>query len=186
MDQTKGTLGPAASGQRRERQTGNEAGHLPDGSATSVEGARRCRAVVVTCVDYRFVEPLHRFLEGEGLAGAADVIAWPGGAVAMSTNDAAVLEGALAQACALHDPREVILIAHHDCGRIGGSGRFPGREAEIATLETALAIASENVAERFPALRIRLVRFDERGPVPVGISRAWRAARDLAGSKPKG
>lgn len=149
-----------------------------DQTKTSVEGAPRCRAVVVTCIDHRFVDPLHRFLEREGLAGAADVIAWPGGAVAMSTSDAAVLEGALAQACSLHDPREVILIAHHDCGRIGGSGRFPGREAEIATLETALAIASEIVAERFPALRIRLVRFDERGPVSVGIP--------LAGSRPKG
>lgn len=174
MEQTKGSPGQATSRQRRERQAGNQAEHLPDGSVTSVEGAGRCRAVVLACIDYRFVEPLHRFLAAEGLIGAADVIAWPGGAVAMSTSDAAVLEEALAQACVLHDPQEVILIAHHDCGRIGGSSSFPGREAEIETLHTALALASEIVGERFPALTIRLVRFDERGPVPVGVPRADR------------
>lgn len=142
----------------------------PGGAAAhAVGGTPRCRAVAVTCIDYRFVEPLRRFLHAEGLAGSADLIAWPGGAVAMSTSDADVLMGALTLACSLHDPQEVILVAHHDCGRLGGSGSFPGREAEIAALETALEAASEIVARDFPTLRIRLVRFDEHGPVPVDV-----------------
>ncbi len=127
----------------------------------------QCRAVVVSCIDYRFVEPLRRFLAGHRLTGAVDLIAWPGGAAALTTPDRDALVVAIGLACELHDPADILLVAHHDCGRLGGSACFPGRQAEIATLDTALAMAGEIVAGRFPALRVRLVRLDLDGPPAV-------------------
>ena len=111
----------------------------------------QCRAVVVSCIDYRFVEPLRHFLADHRLTGTVDLIAWPGGAAALTTPDRDALVDAIGLAFDLHDPAEILLVAHHDCGRLGGSVCFPGRQAEIATLDTALAMAEEIVADRFPA-----------------------------------
>lgn len=123
-----------------------------------------CRAVVVSCIDYRFVEPLRRFLADHRLTSTVDLIAWPGGAAALTTPDRDALVDTIGLACELHAPAEILLVAHHDCGRLGGSACFPGRQAEIATLDTALAMAAEIVADRFPALRVRLVRLDFDAP----------------------
>lgn len=130
--------------------------------------AGRCRAVVVTCIDYRFVEPLRDILADHGLTGAYDLLAWPGGAAAFTGPDREPLTEAIALARELHDPLEVILVAHHDCGRLGGSACFPGREAEIATLDTALAMAGAALAERFPELHMRLIRLDMDGACSIG------------------
>lgn len=138
----------------------------------SALAAAQCQAVVVSCIDYRFVEPSRHFLAGRGLTGAVDLIAWPGGAAALATPDRDAIIGTIRMACELHNPAEIVLVAHHDCGRLGGSACFAGPQAEIATLETALAIAGEVVAEQFPSLRQHLVRFDFNGPhTVIAVSR---------------
>lgn len=129
--------------------------------------AAQCQAVVVSCSDYRSVEPMRRFLARRGLTGAVELIAWPGGAVALATADRNAIVDTIRRACELHSPAEIVLVAHHDCGRLGGSACFAGPQAEIATLETALAIAGEVVAEQFPSLRPHLVCFDFHGPRTV-------------------
>ena len=134
---------------------------------TTIPNALRCRAVVLSCMDYRFVEPLQRLLGAQGLAGAFDLVAWPGGAVSLTTRDRPLVTGAMTMACELHNPDEVILVAHHDCGRLGGSARFAGRQAEIATLETALAMAGEAVVDLLPDLPIQLIRLDHDGSVSL-------------------
>ena len=141
------------------------------GSAARIEDsavpATQCQAVVVSCIDFRFVEPMRRFLAGRGLTGAVDIIAWPGGAAALATPDRDAIIDTIRMACELHNPAEIVLVAHHDCGRLGGSACFAGPQAEVATLETALAIAGKLVAEQFPTLRPHLVRFDFSGPRTV-------------------
>lgn len=146
-----------------------------DGSVTDLgpeaEAFGRCWAVVVSWIDYRFVEPLRRFLATHQLTGIVDLIAWPGGAAALATPDRETLLEAIGLACSLHDPAEIVLVAHHDCGRLGGSAYFAGRHAEITALDTALAMAGETVADRFPTRRVRLVRLDLDGqPVVVNVS----------------
>ena len=120
----------------------------------------RCQAVVVGCIDLRFVEPQLNFLGSRGLAGDFDLISWPGGAVAA---DRVALLDAVALACDLHQPSELVLIVHHDCGRLGGSTSFAGRHAEIDTLDAALDMAREVAAARFPQLDIYAVRLDQVG-----------------------
>lgn len=77
--------------------------------------------------------------------------------------------------CRLHRPQQAILTVHRDCGAIGGSGAFPGPQAEISALETSLSVAAETVADHFPMLDIRSVLLDERGnSVVVGDMFAQR------------
>src|SRR3990170_4908679 len=129
----------------------------------------RCRALVLSCIDYRSVEPLHGFLRDAGLAGATDIVGWPGGALALLGRDRDPVMGAIHTACELHDPRELILAVHEDCGRIGASVVSPGHQAEISMLETSLSVAAEWVATRLPDLTIRLLRLDRRGATEVAI-----------------
>ncbi|MFA5890284.1 MAG: carbonic anhydrase [Actinomycetota bacterium] len=137
-------------------------------SRIPTEGNPRCRAVVLACIDFRFVEPLRRFLDDQGLTGDADLIGWPGGAAGMTTKDASSIEAALELAVALHEPSELILVAHHDCRRMGGSAAFPDQESENAMLHAALERAAEIVCGRFPSLAVRLIRIDEFGAaIPV-------------------
>jgi len=135
----------------------------PDGDGISPSVFPGCRAVVLACTDVRFVEPLRSLLGSQGLAGDYDLVCWPGGALALTTPDRPALLDAVALAYDLHQPGELFLVVHHDCGRVGGSASFAGRQAETATLDTALAMAAESVAERFPQLRVRLARLDLDG-----------------------
>lgn len=54
-----------------------------------------CRAAMLTCVDHRFLRPACDLLEREGLLGSTDLIAWPGGAMALLTEGAEELLSAL-------------------------------------------------------------------------------------------
>jgi len=117
-----------------------------------------CRAVMLTCFDYRFLRPACNLLEREDLLGTTDLIAWPGGAMALLTEDAEELLSAMELALTLHGPPTVFLVAHSDCARLGGSGRFEGLEHETARLEEGLQDAEATVRGRFPDVRIRLIR----------------------------
>jgi hypothetical protein len=135
--------------------------HVPDRSS--------CRAVMLTCIDHRFLRPACDFLEREGLLGSTDVIAWPGGAMALLSEDAEVLLSAMELAFTLHAPLTVLLIAHLDCGRLGGSGRFDGIERETSHLAAGLQDAAVTVRSRFPDTQIRLVRLSDRGASDVPL-----------------
>ena len=71
-----------------------------------------CRAVMLTCVDYRFLRPACDLLEREGLLGSTDLIAWPGGAMALRSEDAGALLSALELAVTRHAPPTMLLVAH--------------------------------------------------------------------------
>lgn len=118
---------------------------------------------MLTCIDHRFVEPLRRLLQDSELIGAADVIGWPGGGIALLGEDQHAVIRTIDLACRLHRPQQAILTVHRDCGALGGSSAFPGPQAEISTLETSLSIAAETVADHFPTLGVRSVLFDEQG-----------------------
>ena len=124
---------------------------------------RSCRAVVVTCIDYRFVRSLDVMLRGMRLRGYADVISWPGGGASLAHADGDVVMDALGVSLQLHAPREVILVAHQDCGRFNGSNAFASEAAEIQALETMLMSAAGKVEARFGRKDVRLIILDRAG-----------------------
>lgn len=114
----------------------------------------QCRAVVVFCIDYRFVEPLRRFLADHRPDRHRRPDRLARGAAALTTPDHDVLVNAMGLAFELHDPADPA----RRPPRLRSPRRlacFPGRQAEIATLDTSLAMAPEIVVDRFPAGRPR-------------------------------
>lgn len=132
---------------------------VPDPTVAREQVESPCRAVMLTCIDYRFVLPARAYLEAESLSGSTDLIAWPGGAMALMTEDADPILSVLELAFALHSPPAVLLAVHRDCGALGGSSHFAGPEDETEVLDSGLEDARTVVRRRFPDTPIRLVRF---------------------------
>ena len=115
-----------------------------------------CRHVVLTCMDFRFVEPLHRFLEAEGIAGDEDLLSWPGGAACLSLADERERAlDALALARKLHGCERVLLVTHEDCMRLGGSAMYADDLAERDALAAHLRRAAGEVRASIPDLEPR-------------------------------
>ncbi|MFA5785781.1 MAG: carbonic anhydrase [Actinomycetota bacterium] len=120
-----------------------------------------CRAAVLTCIDYRFVQEVREFLAAQGLEGKVDLVAWPGGALALGTEDREQILQTLELSRRLHHSEEIMLTAHWDCGRVGGSAAFAGPDAERLELERGLAFAAGVVVKRIPGVHVRLVKFGD-------------------------
>lgn len=74
-----------------------------------------CKAIVVSCTDYRYQEPLRALLGKEGLLGATETTLIPGGASSLGGRDAGrILAGLELMAGALR-PERLLLVAHHGC-----------------------------------------------------------------------
>jgi len=84
----------------------------------------RCKALVVTCIDYRLHERLAAFLSDRGLdIDGADVIRVAGGVRMLIrpeyTRDKEWLLEQFSYAYEVHGVREIHLINHEDCGVYG-------------------------------------------------------------------
>ena len=124
---------------------------------------RSCRAIAVTCIDFRFFPWLNVMLRSMRLHGYADVISWPGGGASLAHADGDTVMEALGMSFQLHAPRELILVAHQDCGRFNGSATFASEAAEFEALEIMLRTAAGKVEARFGRKEVRLIILDRAG-----------------------
>jgi hypothetical protein len=117
-----------------------------------------CTYIVLTCMDFRFVEPLRRFLDEQGISGDADLLAWPGGAACLSLEDERdrALAG-VALAHDIHGCERIVLATHEDCRRLGGSAAHPDAAAETSVLLDHLSRAVSEVRASVPGLAPRPV-----------------------------
>lgn len=124
----------------------------------------RCGHVVLACMDFRFQQPLRRFLAAEGLEGDADLLSWPGGAACLTIDGEAerALE-ALALARRLHGCDRAVLVTHEDCMRLGGSAAHADPQAEVEALTGYLRDAAGRLRASVPELEVRLVRLTLAG-----------------------
>ncbi len=123
-----------------------------------------CSHIVMTCMDFRFVEPLRRFLDAEGLRGDADLLAWPGGAACLAIDEEAGRAAeALALATRLHACDAVILVTHEDCMRLGGSAAHASPGDETEALVGYLRRAADRVRASVPSLDVRMIRLTLAG-----------------------
>ena len=128
--------------------------------------APTCSHIVLTCMDFRFVGMLHRLLEAEGIAGDADLLAWPGGPACLALDEEREhAVAALALAADLHGCRQVLLVAHEDCMRLGGSAAHADAEAEAGALAGYLRRAADEVRASIPALEPRAIVLRRSGDV---------------------
>lgn len=131
------------------------------------------KAVILHCMDFRFVHAIVHFLKDEGYRDAYDDVSVAGAVKNLvDPYDPADTEFVYRQieiARKLHGAREVILINHMDCGAYGGRADFTTVGEERARHTKDLLRAKEMVEHRFAEEGIRaipiLADLSEKGEV---------------------
>ncbi|MGB5135536.1 MAG: carbonic anhydrase [Prochlorococcaceae cyanobacterium] len=135
---------------------------LPAGAEDPEVPVLDARALVLSCIDFRFVEQLHAFLARQQLSGAVDWVALAGASLALTgfphRADARAFWDQLQLSSSLHHIREVILLDHQDCGAYAAihPEPFADPEAEQAFHARTLRRAREQILSRDPQLTVRL------------------------------
>ena len=129
---------------------------------------RRCRACVLTCIDYRLHDSLTAFLSDKGLdADGADVVRVAGGVRMLirpeHMRDQEWLLDQLRYVCEVHGAQEFHLINHEDCG-VYGPELEPDPEGELVLHRMDLRSARALVKRQLGDVKVRswLVREDGR------------------------
>ena len=75
---------------------------------------QNCKALVISCIDYRFVSRVGDYLASENLQGSYDLITIPG--ASLNVGEA---ESSAKISFKLHEPEIVMIFDHEDCGAYG-------------------------------------------------------------------
>jgi carbonic anhydrase len=114
-----------------------------------------CRALVVTCMDFRFQSSFRDFLVEQGLENDYDLYSIAGTQKTFIDEETRAI--ALKQvelSIKLHGMTDVYLIAHWDCGAYGGNAALGGGEAETQKYEEDLERARVIINEKFPEVNV--------------------------------
>ena len=99
-----------------------------------------CKALVCTCIDFRFQEAFHDWLKVKDLLDSHDRLA-----VAGSVKDSDFLLSQLAMSKDLHGIEEVYLLGHEECGAFN---------KDDGAVKESLRKAVRLIGEKFPDLKV--------------------------------
>ncbi|PSF35192.1 carbonic anhydrase [Aphanothece hegewaldii CCALA 016] len=121
------------------------------------------KALVLTCIDYRFFDGEQTFLKEKNLKNQYDWTALAGASLALTgfphDEDAVAFWDQLALSEQLHHIQKVIIIDHQDCGAYAKKidtnlSKDPEREKQIH--RQYLTKASQEILSRYPQLEIEM------------------------------
>lgn len=101
-----------------------------------------CKAIVITCIDYRFQEYIHNWLSRNFEAKTYDRGAFAGAARSLET-----ILSQIEVAYRLHHIKKAVLINHEDCGAYGSKGHVNHHVRDLRQ-------AAKTIKERFPNLKV--------------------------------
>ncbi len=112
--------------------------------------AHEAAALVVSCIDFRFIEPLQRFLTAQALAGHHDWTALAGASLAVTET----FFDRLDLAYRLHGVRRVLICDHQDCGAYRLC--YPNLRLAIEREQhrQVLAQARQAIRDRYPEVTV--------------------------------
>lgn len=93
----------------------------------------KAKALVIHCIDFRFQKQIEDDLEMRDLKGQTDRISWPG-----VSKDLESVKKAAGVSISLHDPDEVIIYEHEDCGAYGDDNSLETHRKNAEKLKTLL------------------------------------------------
>lgn len=108
-------------------------------------------------MDFRFGKAIKGFMEEHGMMDDADIVAIAGSArnlINPETQAIALRQIEISKT--LHEMKEVVLMAHLDCGAYGGSKSFETAEVEYNKMTGDLKEAREVVKAKWPELSVKL------------------------------
>ncbi|MBI4037851.1 hypothetical protein HY382_02290 [Candidatus Curtissbacteria bacterium] len=86
----------------------------------------KAQTLVIQCIDLRFQKMVDEDLEKRGLKEKFDRISWPGASLDLNN-----VKNSAEVSLKLHDPDEIIVYEHEDCGAYGNDNS-PNRHKENA------------------------------------------------------
>lgn len=122
----------------------------------------RAKALVLSCIDFRFVSLEQSFLSGQHLDQAYDWVALAGASLALTgfphPAEAETFWDQLGLSKQLHDIRKVIILDHQDCGAYASIYRqpFADLQSEQSLHAKYLNQAAEQIRQRYPDLEVEL------------------------------
>ena len=102
-----------------------------------------CKALAITCIDFRFVSKTRDFLIKKGFAENYDLISFPGASLHIKN-----LKEAIQTSVKRHQPKLFYLIDHENCGAFGNADPF---ESHVLSLKKAVQF----IEETFPSLQTK-------------------------------
>ncbi|OGY26176.1 MAG: hypothetical protein A2Z24_00895 [Candidatus Woykebacteria bacterium RBG_16_44_10] len=99
-----------------------------------MKNSHRCKALVISCIDFRFVTRVRDFLTKHGLVNEYDLITVPGASLGFSDITASV-----ATSIKLHNPNEIYIFDHEDCGAYGQNNTSQAHTENLKKAKVALA-----------------------------------------------
>lgn len=132
-------------------------------SATPAQAGSRTKALVLSCIDFRFLTAERYFLAGKNLWGKYDWTALAGASLAVTgfphPADAEAFWDQLDLSYRLHNIEKVIILDHQDCGAYAAMidpnlSKDPQRELEVH--RDYLNQAYQLIRDRYPQLEVEL------------------------------
>ncbi len=98
--------------------------------------------IVITCIDFRFQEYIHKWLIENFQPGTYDRGAFAGAAKNLDT-----ILSQVEVSVKLHNIKKAVIINHEDCGAYGSEGTINHHIRDLKEVQT-------KVKEKFPALQV--------------------------------
>jgi carbonic anhydrase len=125
----------------------------------SARAAGNAEAMVVTCIDYRFVDAATKFFDDLHMMRKYDLVSLAGASLAgvspaFPSSNAAFWDQ-LVLAKKLHDVQKLIVLDHRDCGayKAAFGEKYAGEgDAEAAQHKSVMLEVKAKLAEKFPSL----------------------------------
>lgn len=119
--------------------------------------SHRAKALIVTCMDFRFQDAIHDFATDLRVEGLYDLLTIPGVAKNLSRSEDESVKNyflnSVEKSCQLHDIAKVIIINHQDCG---GYEQFDDEQSEKVQHFTDLKKAGKIIEDNYPDLKVKL------------------------------
>ena len=102
----------------------------------------KAEAIVITCIDFRFQEYIHKWLEENFEAKTYDRGAFAGAAKSLDT-----ILTQVSVANRLHHIKKAVIINHEDCGAYGPKGHIDHHVRDLKQVK-------KQILEQFPNLEV--------------------------------
>ncbi|WP_324281787.1 carbonic anhydrase [Cyanobacterium aponinum UTEX 3222] len=141
-------------------------------SSSKAEANHQAKALVLTCIDFRFVDFEQNFLKNNQLDHQFDWLSLAGASLALANfptqADTQVFWEQLDLSYRLHNIQKVIILDHQDCGAYASKFNQDfndNLEKEIALHRQYLTQADKQIKQRYQNLDIQLYFVDLNGNV---------------------
>ena len=121
----------------------------------------KAKACIIKCIDFRFNKEINAYLAENGYMGHSDIISIAGGSrdfiKPVHEDDGVYAWKQLGLSIKLHEPDEILIIDHEECGGYAQDGTIPvdmSSEDDKACHEVFLNQLTEKILQKYPNKKV--------------------------------